>query len=120
MSLGREGSIPSLSIGLKNMRDPALDSILNPPNEEIHTTECSWHRDWHACDCGTFDDMSARSSVEEQGPSKPKVVGSTPTRCVRLIGIRPLIGDFSNRVSSPLRDQTLVRFQIERPHSVPL
>ena len=60
------------------MRDPVLDSILNPPHEEIHTTECSWHYDWHTCDCGTFDDMRARSSVEEQGPSKPKVAGSTP------------------------------------------
>ena len=78
MSPGREGSIPSLSIGLKNMRDPVLDSILNPPHEEIHTAECSWHRDWHACDCGTFEEMSARSSAEEQGPSKPKVAGSTP------------------------------------------
>ena len=60
------------------MRDPALDSILNPPHEEIHTAECAWHRDWYTCDCGTFEDMSARSSVEEQGPSKPKVAGSTP------------------------------------------
>ena len=60
------------------MRDPVLDSILNPPYEEIHIAECSWHRDRHTCDCGTFEEMSARSSVEEQGPSKPKVAGSTP------------------------------------------
>ena len=49
------------------------------------------------------------AQLEEQGPSKPKVVGSSPTKCVRLIGIRPLIvEDFLS-----LRDQTLVRFQIE-------
>ena len=60
------------------MRDPALDLILNPPYDEVHTAQCAWHRDWHACDCGTFEEMGARSSVEEQGPSKPKVAGSTP------------------------------------------
>ena len=60
------------------MRDPALDAILNPPHEEIHTTECAWHRDWHACDCGIFEDMSARSSEEEQRLPKPEVAGSNP------------------------------------------
>ena len=60
------------------MRDRALDNILNPPHEELHVANCSWHHDWNVCDCGALDDMCARSSVEEQGPSKPKVAGSTP------------------------------------------
>ncbi len=60
------------------MRDEALDNILNPPHEELHVANCSWHKDWHACDCGALDDRYARSSVEEQEPSKPKVAGSTP------------------------------------------
>lgn len=51
-------------------------------NVDNHTADCAWHSDWHACDCGVFDEeISTRSSVEEQGPSKPKVAGSTPAGC---------------------------------------
>jgi hypothetical protein len=42
------------------MRDNYIDKLLNPSDEELN------------------DDMSARSSVEEQWPSKPLVAGSTP------------------------------------------
>ena len=31
---------------------------LNLEMEELnkeHPPECKWHKDWHACDCGTFD-----------------------------------------------------------------
>ena len=24
-------------------------------NEDKHSPECKWHKDWHACDCGAFD-----------------------------------------------------------------
>tara|TARA_B100000073_G_C23625483_1_gene530339 strand:- start:415 stop:726 length:312 start_codon:yes stop_codon:yes gene_type:complete len=61
------------------MSNPSLTTEPTPAHIELHTSGCIWHRDRHNCDCGTFEDMSARSSVEEQGPSKPKVVGSSPT-----------------------------------------
>ena len=48
-------------------------------NVDNHSPDCAWHKDWHACDCGIFDDVvCTRSSEEEQGPSKPKVAGSSP------------------------------------------
>ena len=25
-------------------------------NNSEHTKDCAWHRDWHACDCGVFDE----------------------------------------------------------------
>ena len=24
--------------------------------KQEHPSECKWHKDWHACDCGAFDD----------------------------------------------------------------
>ena len=63
MSLRREGSSPSLS-SESTMRDNYIDKLLNPSDEELK------------------DDMSARSSVEEQWPSKPLVAGSNPAGCI--------------------------------------
>ncbi len=25
-------------------------------NKDKHTLDCKWHKDWHACDCGMFDE----------------------------------------------------------------
>lgn len=63
------------------MSKPNSEDKLITSHIELHTSGCSWHRNRHACDCGTSEDLGACSSVEEQGPSKPKVVGSSPTRC---------------------------------------
>lgn len=30
-----------------------------------HPIDCSWHNDWHACDCGMFDKQS--TSVQVNG-----------------------------------------------------
>ena len=27
--------------------------------KQEHPSECKWHKDWHACDCGAFDDEEA-------------------------------------------------------------
>jgi hypothetical protein len=35
--------------------EPSEDSLLREPKKEKHSPECKWHKDWHACDCGTFD-----------------------------------------------------------------
>ena len=32
-----------------------------------HSPDCKWHKDWHACDCGAFDDGgNTPERVEEQ------------------------------------------------------
>ena len=35
--------------------------------KQEHSPECKWHKDWHACDCGAFDDGgNTPERVEEQ------------------------------------------------------
>ncbi|MBC8226028.1 MAG: hypothetical protein H8E74_02660 [Gammaproteobacteria bacterium] len=29
---------------------------LCPSDRDEHSPECKWHKDWHACDCGAFDE----------------------------------------------------------------
>jgi hypothetical protein len=62
------------------MSKPNSADKLITPHIELHTSGCSWNRNGHTCDCGTSEDLSACSSAEEQGPSKPGVAGSNPAR----------------------------------------
>ena len=39
-----------------------------------HPPECKWHKDWHACDCGAFDDGgNTTERVEEQATRLEKI-----------------------------------------------
>jgi len=35
--------------------EPSEDSLVREVGKEKHSPDCKWHKDWHACDCGTFD-----------------------------------------------------------------
>jgi hypothetical protein len=30
-------------------------NLMDARDRQEHTINCTWHKDWHACDCGTFD-----------------------------------------------------------------
>lgn len=38
--------------------------ILKTDDIEVHSKDCAWHKDWHACSCGVFDYDLAQ--LEEQ------------------------------------------------------
>ena len=31
------------------------DSLIRDLKKENHPPDCKWHKDWHSCDCGMFD-----------------------------------------------------------------
>ena len=36
--------------------EPSEDSLVRELGKEKHSPDCKWHKDWHACDCGAFDE----------------------------------------------------------------
>jgi hypothetical protein len=35
--------------------------------DSIHTADCPWHNDWHACNCGAFDNLKIDYKNTEEG-----------------------------------------------------
>jgi len=47
------------------------DKIRSKRWEEKHSSDCKWHKDWHACDCGMFDNEDENPSAK---PPKTNLV----------------------------------------------
>lgn len=44
------------------MRDQVVDRILNQPDDNVHTSECSWQEDTDTCSCGAVKNAQSRTT----------------------------------------------------------
>ncbi len=47
---------PSFYVPLNCAKCQGSGCDLCPSGRDKHPPECKWHKDWHACDCGAFDE----------------------------------------------------------------